>query len=142
MGSEFPSQEEQDIVWEYCCKRPLHRPPISMKDICMKTLLFFAGNSFLAYLLFRFIAVPFWIMFFLFIIGSSCLLSKKIIIGMVKLYQHYAPEHMRRRCLLMPTCSEYMILAVKKYGAIRGVCKGIYRLFVRCWGNVYYIDYP
>jgi putative component of membrane protein insertase Oxa1/YidC/SpoIIIJ protein YidD len=142
MDSKFPSQEEQDIVWEYCCKRPLYRPQISMKGICMKMLLFFAGNSFLAYLFFWLIAVSFWTIFFLFIIGSSCLLSRKIVIGMVKLYQHYAPEYMRRRCLLMPTCSEYMILAVKKYGAIRGVCKGIIRLFVRCRGNVYYMDYP
>jgi putative component of membrane protein insertase Oxa1/YidC/SpoIIIJ protein YidD len=142
MDCEFPSREEQDTVREYCCKRPLHRPHISVKGICMKTLLFFAGNSFLSLLLFRFIAVSFWTLFFVLITGSACLLSKKIVIGMVELYQHYAPEYMRRRCLLMPTCSEYMILAVKKYGTIRGVCKGIIRLFVRCRGNVYYIDYP
>lgn len=142
MDYEFPSKEEQDAVWEYCCKRPLHRPQISIKGICMKTLLFFTANSILAYLLFRFTAVPFLKIFFVFIIGSSCLLSRKIVIGIVELYQHYAPEYMRRRCLLMPTCSEYMILAVKKYGTIRGVCKGINRLFVRCRGTVYYIDSP
>jgi putative component of membrane protein insertase Oxa1/YidC/SpoIIIJ protein YidD len=142
MVSELPSQKEQDTVWEYCCKRPLHRPQISVKGICMKTLLFFAGNSFLSFLLFRIIAVPFWAIFFVSIIAGSCLFSRKIVIGIVELYQHYAPEYMRRRCLLMPTCSEYMIMAVKKYGAIRGVCKGIIRLFFRCRGNVYYKDYP
>ncbi|MDR2344127.1 MAG: membrane protein insertion efficiency factor YidD [Spirochaetaceae bacterium] len=108
----------------------------------MKTLLFFAGNVFLSLLLFQIIAVSFWEIFFVSIIGSSCLLSRKIVIGIVELYQRYAPEYMRRRCLLMPTCSEYMILAVKKYGAVRGVYKGVCRLFFRCRGNVYYIDDP
>jgi putative component of membrane protein insertase Oxa1/YidC/SpoIIIJ protein YidD len=68
--------------------------------------------------------------------------SKRIIIEFVRLYQHYAPEEVRRTCLLMPTCSEYKILAVQKYGALPGLCKGIYRLLITCRGTVYRIDYP
>lgn len=71
-----------------------------------------------------------------------CFCFKYALIGAIKLYQHYAPEEMRRRCLFMPTCSEYAILAVHKYGLIIGLCKSYYRLVYRCRGNIYQIDYP
>ena len=67
---------------------------------------------------------------------------KYAVIGAIKLYQHYAPEDIRRRCLFMPTCSEYTILAIRKYGSIIGLCKSYFRLFYRCRGNIYMIDYP
>ena len=78
---------------------------------------------------------------FVFIITGACCL-KPAVIGCVRLYQHYAPEGMRRRCLLKPTCSEYAILAVKKYGAIIGIYKTCVRLFVKCKGEIYHIDEP
>jgi putative component of membrane protein insertase Oxa1/YidC/SpoIIIJ protein YidD len=67
---------------------------------------------------------------------------KYAVIGTIRLYQHYAPEEIRRRCLFMPTCSEYAIMAVQKYGGIIGLCKSYFRLFFRCKGNIYQIDYP
>ena len=68
------------------------------------------------------------------------IISKKAVIWCVKVYQHYAPDHIRLRCSFEPSCSEYMILAVKKYGTFKGVAKGINRL-LRCHppGG---IDYP
>jgi putative component of membrane protein insertase Oxa1/YidC/SpoIIIJ protein YidD len=67
---------------------------------------------------------------------------KYAVIGIVKLYQHYAPDEIRRRCLFMPTCSEYTIMAVRKYGCIVGLYKSFFRLFYRCSGIIYMIDYP
>ncbi len=65
--------------------------------------------------------------------GSALLIllffTRKIIpIWFVHIYQRYAPEEMRLRCLYTPSCSEYMILAIQKYGCIRGIIKGIKRL--------------
>lgn len=34
-------------------------------------------------------------------------------------------------CTMYPSCSEYMVLAVRKYGAIKGVGKGVRRI-LRC----------
>lgn len=34
-------------------------------------------------------------------------------------------------CAMHPTCSEYMILAIEKFGALRGIFKGIRRI-LRC----------
>ncbi|WP_366941359.1 membrane protein insertion efficiency factor YidD [uncultured Fibrobacter sp.] len=67
--------------------------------------------------------------------------SKRILIGLVHVYQRYAPESRRRMCLFKPTCSEYAILALNKYGSIRGTIKTIGRL-KRCKGGKYHIDYP
>ena len=36
-------------------------------------------------------------------------------VKIVKCYQHYAKEETRRRCLCVPSCSEYAILCFKKY---------------------------
>ena len=56
---------------------------------------------------------------------------KRITIWLVKLYQNIAPESMRRGCRFEPSCSQYMIMAINKYGYFKGVRKGIKRLF-RC----------
>lgn len=53
---------------------------------------------------------------------------KQTLINWVKLYQHYAPSKIRMRCRFEPSCSQYMILAVEKYGAIKGLIKGVRRL--------------
>ena len=53
---------------------------------------------------------------------------KSIIISSVKIYQRIAPRKIRLKCRFEPSCSQYMILAVEKYGVIKGVCKGIKRL--------------
>ncbi|KAA5217934.1 membrane protein insertion efficiency factor YidD [Bacteroides finegoldii] len=65
-----------------------------------------------------------------------------MLIGIVKLYQRYAPEETRRKCLYKPTCSEYAILALKKYGLVKGLYKIYIRLFKTCRGIEYGIDYP
>jgi putative component of membrane protein insertase Oxa1/YidC/SpoIIIJ protein YidD len=66
---------------------------------------------------------------------------KPMVIGFVHLYQHYSPEELRRNCLFKPTCSEYMLLAIEKYGLFKGVIKSFGR-FKRCNGDTYSIDYP
>lgn len=53
---------------------------------------------------------------------------KKIILSTVKSYQRLAPTKVRQKCRFEPSCSQYMILAVEKYGAVKGLYKGIKRL--------------
>ena len=74
--------------------------------------------------------------------GSAycCVILKKAIIWLVHFYQHYASDKTRLKCVYEPSCSEYMILAINKYGTFKGLFKGIKRL-LRCHppGGV---DYP
>lgn len=66
---------------------------------------------------------------------------KRFAIGCVLMYKAYAPLEVRDKCRFEPTCSTYMILAIEKYGLIRGFVKGIKRL-KRCKPPYGGVDYP
>ncbi|MDC0307560.1 MAG: membrane protein insertion efficiency factor YidD [Planctomycetaceae bacterium] len=53
------------------------------------------------------------------------------VIGLVKVYQWTLSPIIGRQCRFQPTCSHYMIQAIRKYGAIKGVAKGTWRV-LRC----------
>jgi putative membrane protein insertion efficiency factor len=56
---------------------------------------------------------------------------KKILIGLIKLYKNYlSPLQRYNHCIYTPTCSQYGIEAIEKYGALKGTyltCKRILR---------------
>lgn len=60
--------------------------------------------------------------------GFLFLSLKRILICMVHIYQRYAPASVRKKCRFEPSCSEYMIQSLEKYGLFRGLKKGINRL--------------
>jgi hypothetical protein len=63
----------------------------------------------------------------------------KMIISLVRLYQKIPHSKL---CRFEPSCSAYMILAVEKYGSVKGFFKGIIRI-LRC--NPFFkggVDYP
>ena len=64
----------------------------------------------------------------------SVIFLDRILIKAVLLYQRYASYSVRERCTFVPSCSDYFILSIKKYGAIKGALKGINRLR-RCGQN-------
>ncbi|MBX3432202.1 MAG: membrane protein insertion efficiency factor YidD [Pirellulales bacterium] len=51
-------------------------------------------------------------------------------------YQRGLSPLLGPRCRYQPTCSEYFVLAVRKYGALRGAWRGARRI-ARChpWGG-------
>jgi putative membrane protein insertion efficiency factor len=53
------------------------------------------------------------------------------LIGGVRLYQIFLSPLIGRHCRFTPTCSNYFIQAVRKYGAARGSLQGVWRI-VRC----------
>ena len=52
-------------------------------------------------------------------------------IGLVRLYQIFLSPIFGNQCRFTPTCSNYMIQAIQKYGALRGIWKGTFRI-MRC----------
>ena len=143
------TEEEQEEAWQYVCKRKLLRPKTNvftamkyaLAFIVIVVLLSFLTHALLFQIIF-YSKFSFVLFLFFYLMLGLIFISKKIIIGLVHLYQHYAPERVRRKCLFKPTCSEYMILAVEKYGVIKGLSKGFYRVIFRCRGSDYSIDYP
>lgn len=53
---------------------------------------------------------------------------RAILIWFIRVYQRFAPAEVRRRCVFTPTCSQYAIQALERYGVVRGVPKIISRL--------------
>ncbi|MCH5162057.1 MAG: membrane protein insertion efficiency factor YidD [Clostridiales bacterium] len=53
---------------------------------------------------------------------------RAILIWSVRVYQRFAPAEVRRRCVFTPTCSQYAIQALERYGVIRGIPRIISRL--------------
>lgn len=76
-----------------------------------------------------------------FVFVLICFRLKKIILFYIKLYQRFAPETIREKCRFEPSCSQYMCMAVEKYGLFKGLHMGIDRL-KRCNTNGGGIDYP
>lgn len=56
------------------------------------------------------------------------LLPRKLLIGVIKLYQKYISPFLGSNCRYYPTCSEYTKQAVDKYGIIKGSILGIIRI--------------
>jgi len=56
---------------------------------------------------------------------------RKTVIALLRLYKRYLSPILPSACRFHPTCSEYMLEAVAKYGVIRGFSMGCLRL-LRC----------
>lgn len=147
MEDSFPSKQEQELVRKYVMERPLIRPHITyfraflLFFIC-GVLAIIISNS--LYFLLEIFGLSINKIFFfsLYYIILFLIFARRIGIICIQLYQHYAKEEVRRRCLLKPTCSEFAIIVIKKYGLLIGGIKTWIRLNYKCRGNVYYIDEP
>jgi putative component of membrane protein insertase Oxa1/YidC/SpoIIIJ protein YidD len=160
---QMPTEWEQDVAEIYVNEHRLVRPDTNIKTALISVAIFVFATGMLVWLVHyvlisagivadlpsgvqdfysahRFLSMVIVCALVIVIEAFFCL--KYAVIGTIKLYQHYAPEEIRRRCLFMPTCSECAILAVRKYGSIIGLCKSFYRLVYLCSGNIYKIHYP
>lgn len=55
-------------------------------------------------------------------------LPARAVILTVRFYQLAISPWLGQNCRFIPSCSAYMIEAVEKYGAVRGVLKGLARI--------------
>ena len=83
-----------------------------------------------------------WLIYFISYIIFSFLFLKKICIKSIECYQHYAKEETRRKCVCIPSCSEYSIAVLKKYNIFKALNKIRIRLFKTCGGYGYVHDEP
>lgn len=57
--------------------------------------------------------------------------ASAIVIGLIRVYQGTLSPLLGQACRFEPTCSRYMVEAIRKYGLLRGVGKGLKR-FASC----------
>lgn len=59
-------------------------------------------------------------------------MMKNALIKLIRLYQkHISPYKGGACCRFVPTCSEYAVQAIEKYGVFRGSLRALYRI-LRC----------
>ena len=65
---------------------------------------------------------------------------KGVFLFLIRFYQRWISPYLPRRCRFIPTCSQYALEAIEKYGARKGGWLAFKRL-MRCnpfnWGNFY-----
>jgi putative membrane protein insertion efficiency factor len=135
--------DEANDPRSYSYKRVLRRPKIAWLNVigyifaiiscAIATLLFLVQCGLKLF----FAVLIVFALVLLFIVADS----KRILCTSIKIYQRYAPSDLRNKCRFEPSCSEYMLLAIEKYGVYKGVKKGINRLR-RCNINNGGYDYP
>ena len=55
----------------------------------------------------------------------------RLLIALLKGYKKYISPHLGHHCRFVPTCSQYALEAIEKYGAVRGGWLALKR-FLRC----------
>ena len=120
---------------------PLNRPQIHYKNFIISVLIYALGLSsalILGGMYFEpykaYVAWGFTLVY-------GLIIGKRAVIWLVHFYQSKASDDTRLRCRFEPSCSEYMIKSVNKYGFIKGTTKGICRV-LRCRAPNGGIDYP
>ena len=53
---------------------------------------------------------------------------KRLFIAIVKFYRNYLASLKLPTCRFYPTCSEYTLESLERFGAIKGILKGIKRV--------------
>jgi hypothetical protein len=56
---------------------------------------------------------------------------KRAVIAAIKFYRRFISPLKPRTCRFYPSCSDYAIRAIEKYGLIRGGLKAVWRI-LRC----------
>ena len=56
---------------------------------------------------------------------------KNILVKIIGVYKKYISPYLIRSCRFTPTCSEYAMEAINKFGIARGIVKAAWRI-LRC----------
>lgn len=56
---------------------------------------------------------------------------KKVLIALIRFYRRYLSPLKRNHCNFIPTCSQYALDAIEKYGALKGSWMAFKRI-LRC----------
>lgn len=135
-------QDEQDPR-SSAYVRKLKRPSVSWSRIMIRLISHFFGlGIFMAGLRYLGLSVAVSVVFTIIALAADVIFAlKRITICLIKIYQRYTPASIRNKCRFEPSCSEYMLLVIEKYGLMKGLQKGISRL-KRCNINGGGFDFP
>jgi len=137
-------EQEQRRLEKIITQRHLPRPKTTIITVFLWVLLY----AFLSWLISVGVISVFqiknhrWSVYLISYIVLIFRFLKIFCIKTVECYQHYAKESTRRRCVCVPSCSEYAIAVLKKYNTLKALKKIHKRLFKTCGGFGYIQDKP
>ena len=129
VGKELFKDEQDPRSSAYI--RKLKRPKISVFKVILFYILFPALVLTALIVVLKYLGLPTTttvVIIAIILLAYILLTTKRMFICAIRIYQRYAPDSLRNKCRCEPSCSEYMILAIEKYGLIKGLQKGICRL--------------
>lgn len=129
VGKELFKDEQDPRSSAYI--RKLKRPKISVIKVILFYILFPALVLTALIVVLKYLGLPTKttvVIIAIILLAYILLTTKRMFICAIRIYQRYAPDSLRNKCRFEPSCSEYMILAIEKYGLIKGLQKGICRL--------------
>lgn len=141
MSDDNRTAQEQEAE-EYCLHHKLERPSLHVKVALGVSLLYIIAVSALVVFLHQYLGISVLLSIDFSILLSIPFLGRSFLIYCIQVYQHFAPEKLRRRCICKPSCSEYSIEVLRKYGLLKGCYKIYIRLTRTCRGQRYIIDKP
>lgn len=141
MSDDNRTAQEQEAE-EYCLHHKLERPSLHVKVALGVSLLYIIAVSALVVFLHQYLGISVLLSIDFSILLSIPFIGRSFLIYCIQVYQHFAPEKLRRRCICKPSCSEYSIEVLRKYGLLKGCYKIYIRLTRTCRGQRYIIDKP
>ena len=130
---------------EFVTKRELNRPDTQKWQVVLlfSVLPLPLFCSLLILFLWRTAVILKIFVFLLLILSTFELYVRFCLLQAVQCYQHYAKEETRRRCMCVPSCSEYAIICLKKIFPLAvALIKIRIRLYRTCKGDDYKLDFP
>ena len=141
---DYEFQEEQKRLEKYIIGRSLPRPKTTRTTVILLILTQLLLSLLMANIFnYCFRVENFkWLVYLISFLFFGIIFLKIICIKSIECYQHYAKEETRRRCLCVPSCSEYSIAVLKKYNVFKALNKIRIRLFKTCGGLGFVHDEP
>lgn len=129
-------------IRDYCQHHKLQRPDLNIKKMLMAVVFVMSIVCIVSYSLHLLVGLSFFLCIDVFLCIVTTCYASDILRLLIKCYQHYATEGIRRQCSCMPSCSEYALLALDKYIWPKALWKIWRRVTHTCSMPGYHIDYP
>lgn len=152
--SDIVKSREKEELFYPITRQPILRPRINILSVVLNVLIAVAADLLITnYTLFALSHLngyedfkmsekwQFILLFFILLTLYTMIRLGDVLIFLLHFYQRFMPIAVRGNCVFIPNCSQYMILAIRKYGAIRGFIMGMKRV-KRCHDPYGGYDYP
>ncbi|MBQ0046486.1 MAG: membrane protein insertion efficiency factor YidD [Prevotellaceae bacterium] len=133
---------DEGKIRDYCQHHELQRPDLNIKKMLVIVVLVMSIMCIVSYSLYLLAGFSFFLCLDVLLCTVTICYGSDILRFLVKCYQHYATENIRRQCSCMPSCSEYALLALDKYIWPKALWKIWRRVTHTCSMPGYHIDYP